>query len=219
MKHYVYRLDDPLTGEFYFGSRSCIGKIEDDSYMGSYCTWKPEDGSRLIKTILKSNFRKRETAIRYESKIIKQNINNPLNRNYNIPTEGWHTHGLIHTEETRNKIKQKRAKQILSEHQLYVLRNNNLGKKFSSEHRNKLSNSKLEYYKNNTVYNKGIEMPEWVGRKVSEAKTGTHLSKEHKMILSQKALNRVNVKCIHCGKSGHKGIMTRWHFDNCKYKK
>lgn len=23
MKHYTYRLDNPITGEFYFGSRSC----------------------------------------------------------------------------------------------------------------------------------------------------------------------------------------------------
>ena len=23
MKHYVYRLDDPITNEFYIGSRSC----------------------------------------------------------------------------------------------------------------------------------------------------------------------------------------------------
>lgn len=219
MKHYVYRLHDPITKEYYIGSRSCECKIEDDDYMGSMQTWKPTDSSKLVKTILKSNFRKRETAIRYESKIIKENINNPLNRNYNIPTEGWHTLGKKHTEETRSKIKQKRAKQTLTEIQLHVLRTNNLGKKFSKEHRDKISNSKLEYYKHNNVYNKGVPTPEWVRKRISESKMGTKLSDEHKMKLSELALNRVNVKCPYCDKKGHVGIMSRWHFDNCKYKK
>lgn len=29
----------------------------------------------------------------------------------------------------------------------------------------------------------------------------------------------VKVKCPHCDKEGGKGVMIRWHFDNCKYKK
>jgi len=104
MKHYVYRLEDPITNEFYIGSRSCKCDIKDDPYMGSYYTWKPEDKSILVKTILKSNFRKRETCIKYEAKIIKENIDTKLNRNYHIPKAGFHTMGKSCSDETRKKL-------------------------------------------------------------------------------------------------------------------
>ena len=88
MKYYVYRLDDPITKEFYFGSRQCKCDIENDPYMGSMSTWSP-DKSKLIKSILKSDFENRETALQYESNIIKENIKHPLNRNYHVPNKGF----------------------------------------------------------------------------------------------------------------------------------
>jgi len=33
--HYVYRINNPSTGEYYIGKRTCSGPIEEDSYMGS----------------------------------------------------------------------------------------------------------------------------------------------------------------------------------------
>jgi|APSaa5957512622_1039677.scaffolds.fasta_scaffold02537_5 hypothetical protein len=93
IRFYVYRLDDPITGEFYIGSRQCECDIHDDTYMGSYTAWKPDDKSRLIKTILKSNFRKRKTALLYEIKLIKKNINDELNRNYHIPPDKFYPKG------------------------------------------------------------------------------------------------------------------------------
>ena len=30
--------------------------------------------------------------------------------------------------------------------------------------------------------------------------------------------NKLQVTCPHCGKTGQKMIMARWHFDNCKFK-
>ena len=80
---------DPITNEFYYGSRSCDCNPEDDPYMGSYAAWYPEDKSRLIKTILKSNFRKRSTAVVHEAKLIKKDIKHPLNRNYHIPNKDF----------------------------------------------------------------------------------------------------------------------------------
>jgi len=103
MKYYVYRIDDPITKEFYIGSRSCKCEILEDNYMGSYKTWKPEDKTRLVKTILKSNFRKIETCIIYEAKLIKKNINDELNRNYHIPNEGFHTTGVKYSDDVRQK--------------------------------------------------------------------------------------------------------------------
>jgi hypothetical protein len=101
-KYYVYKIEDPETCEFYIGSRMCNCNPIYDTYMGSYKRWKPKFPNRLIKTILKSNFRKRETCIRYESNLIKQNIDNELNRNYHIPNIGFICKG--HTDITKRKI-------------------------------------------------------------------------------------------------------------------
>jgi hypothetical protein len=46
-------------------------------------------------------------------------------------------------------------------------------------------------------------------------------STAHRKKLSdvQKGKPKAIVTCSHCGKEGGKGIMQRWHFDNCKHKK
>jgi hypothetical protein len=108
-RYYVYRIDDPVSNQFYFGSRTCECAIEDDLYMGSMKTWKPDDPTRLVKTILKSNFRKRETAIMYEATLIKKYINDPLNENYHIPSVGFYGgfDGKTHTNLSKMNISSK----------------------------------------------------------------------------------------------------------------
>ncbi len=102
--HYVYRLDHIDTGEFYFGSRSSKYHPSVDTYMGSMKTWKP-DKTKLKKTILKDDFKDRNDAMNYESKIISEDINHELNRNYNIPNRGYHTEGTINLrDENGNKF-------------------------------------------------------------------------------------------------------------------
>jgi len=93
--HYVYHLIDPVTGQFYYGSRTCKGITpqEDVKYKGSMTSWKPEDKTRLVKTILKE-FSTREEAILYEIEMIKLFVNEDLNENYHIPTVGFSTLGL-----------------------------------------------------------------------------------------------------------------------------
>ena len=93
MKHYVYQITDPNTGEFYFGSRSYDDPVNDD-YMGSYITWNPEDENRLVKEIIKDDFDTREDAIKYEAKLIEESITDKLNRNYYIPNKGFHRYGI-----------------------------------------------------------------------------------------------------------------------------
>jgi len=182
MKHYVYRLDDPITKEFYFGSRSCKCEIIDDTYMGSYKTWKPEDKSRLIKTILKTDFDTVESMIEYEAKSITEYIANSLNRNYHIPTRGFHTYGLqprlnkVHTKLSRkkmsiartgvkmsNEIKQKISKaqkgKIKSDETCRRLSVSHKGKQFSEEHKRNIAKSK---YKKIIQYtNTGEFIKEW----------------------------------------------------------
>jgi hypothetical protein len=103
--HYVYKIVDPETGEYYIGCRSCNCNIEQDSYMGSYSTWKPTNCERLQKYILKSDFSNRDDAMMYEAELIKEHIDNTLNRNYHIPGVGFHTQGAKLSDETKEKLR------------------------------------------------------------------------------------------------------------------
>lgn len=103
MKHYTYKITDPETNEFYYGSRSNENP-ESDSYMGSYVTWTPEDKSRLVKDIIKDDFQTREDAIESESKLIEEHIDDELNRNYYIPNKGFHSLGRTKSQGEKNKI-------------------------------------------------------------------------------------------------------------------
>jgi len=108
---YAYKIIDKTTNEFYYGSRSCYGNPTDDnSYMGSMVTWKPNK-ENLIKEILKDDFNSRDELMEYESNIIKENINNPLNRNYHIPNEGFHVDGSVGRLYKTKKILLEKAKQ------------------------------------------------------------------------------------------------------------
>lgn len=93
-KHYVYKITDPVTNEYYIGSRSC-NDISTDDYMGSYYVWKPEDVTRLVKEIIEENFETREDALEYEAKMIESCINDSLNRNYSIPDKNFHNTNKI----------------------------------------------------------------------------------------------------------------------------
>lgn len=94
--HYVYKLVDVSSGEYYYGSRSCNSPAVDDvKYMGSYKIWKPNKNN-LVKIILKENFSNRQEAINYESHLIKDSINDDKNKNYHIPsTDKFITTGFV----------------------------------------------------------------------------------------------------------------------------
>jgi hypothetical protein len=109
--YYVYKLTDKITNEFYYGSRSCYGNSSDDtSYMGSMVTWQPNK-INLIKEIIRDDFNSRDELMRYESSIIKEHINNPLNRNYHIPNEKFHIDGSAGRLYKTRKILLEKAKE------------------------------------------------------------------------------------------------------------
>jgi hypothetical protein len=92
--HYVYKLTEESTGNFYYGSRTCRCEPIDDAYMGSMYTWKPNK-KLLKKEIIKFDFTSREDAIIEESKLIKNSIKNPLNKNFHIPNKGFYNKSRI----------------------------------------------------------------------------------------------------------------------------
>jgi len=90
--------------------------------------------------------------------------------------------GREHTEEAKEKIREARLDQIPP----------NLGRKFSKEHRKKIS----ERQKN---------IPKSYESNQKRSKTMSGIAKP-------------KVKCPHCGKEGGAPQMKQWHFDNCKRK-
>ena len=136
--HYVYRIDLTETGEFYFGSRTCKCHPKNDTYMGSMVRWKP-DKSKLIKSIINDTFLNRTDAVKAESTLIKENINNPLIRNYYIPNENFHTTGWGYCT---GKIGP-RKNAIISTNQREKQRQMILGKKHTDTTKHKMSESHL----------------------------------------------------------------------------
>ena len=192
MNYYVYRLDDPITNQYYFGCRSCkCAPVNDIDYMGSMKTWVP-DRSRLVKTIIKTGFNSMSTALEYESILIEKDIDNPLNENYYIPNKGFHASGLRHSEENKKKMSDI-AK----------------GRIFSESHKKHLRESHIGYV-----------MSDFQKEKIRQSNLGRKWSKESKQNMSLVAKNRPKVllKCPHCDEESYNLIIHRWHFDNCKFK-
>jgi hypothetical protein len=153
MKHYVYKIEDSITNEFYFGSRTCKCNPSNDKYMGSMQTWKPNK-LNLTKTILCDEFLNREDAILMEAQLISEHINNPLNRNYYIPNKGFHTVGYgywtgktgpntgkKHTYEVKEKQRIMMLGTTHSEETKNKMSKSHMGLIKTSEHRKKLSKS------------------------------------------------------------------------------
>ena len=149
--HYTYIVNNRETGEFYIGSRSCNCKSEEDiKYMGSMVAWKPNKND-LIKTILNDKFLTREEAIKEEIQLIKENINNPLNKNYNIPGLGFHNTGRVFEKSVRDKMrlarlgdKNPRYGNPHSEETKEKIRIKAKGRIYSEETRKRLSDARIK---------------------------------------------------------------------------
>ncbi|MCK9574694.1 MAG: hypothetical protein WC979_00090 [Candidatus Pacearchaeota archaeon] len=102
MIHYVYKVTDIETGQFYIGSRSTKLNSELDDYLGSWKVWKPKVAN-LRKEILKDDFNCREDAMKFEAEEITKVINDPLNENYHIPGIGYCVNGRVTVKDKNGK--------------------------------------------------------------------------------------------------------------------
>jgi hypothetical protein len=101
-KYYVYEIKDLITNQYYIGSRGCYGEVNEDKYLGSPKTWKPNK-KRLIKKIIEV-FKTREEAINFERLLIIENLSNELNMNFSIPHTKIHRENLITAKDKSGKI-------------------------------------------------------------------------------------------------------------------
>jgi len=102
-RHYIYRIEEQCTGEFYWGVRSCICTPIDDPYMGSMITWRPNK-CNLIKTDI-IEYPNRSEADKAEMIKIDYYCDKdkfPLNRNYHNG-KSFRCRNMPITCETREK--------------------------------------------------------------------------------------------------------------------
>jgi len=158
-RHYVYRVEEKITKEFYWGVRSCSCNPAEDKYMGSMIAWKPNK-LNLIKTNI-IEYPSREEANIAESIIISYYINKtkfPLNRNYYVHPK-FCTYGRPLSEETKIKLS-----------------NINRGKPKpprTKEHTEKLRQAQI-----------GRKATPTAIENMRNAATGRKLSEEHKLAIS-----------------------------------
>lgn len=164
MYHYVYIVEDPITKEYYIGSRSCeCLPIDDVKYKGSQYHWKltKEQKCSLIKTIIKYDFEDRHSAILYEAQLIKKHFKDPLNRNGTIPDGKCHTKGkAVVKDKDGNVFCVELTDSRYASGELVSV---SKGKKFTEEHKAKISF-------------KGKKHSEETKRKMSEARKGKKLN-------------------------------------------
>lgn len=140
MNHYLYKITNLETNEYYLGVRSCKCLPEEDKYMGSSSIWNKQfiknNKKILYKEILNSSFNSRKDANESEVKLLKEHELDPLCINvlYDIipshlgkkQTEEWinkrkrsgEQNGMFgkhHTEETKKIISEKIKGKVVSE--------------------------------------------------------------------------------------------------------
>ena len=139
-------------------------------------------------------------------------------------TETYDKTGKL-SEETKRLIGDRHRGKITSEEHKQKLSKffkGKPGKKLSEEVKMKMRKPKpprsKEHCKKLSECRKGKALTEEHKKKQSEALKGIVRSEETKKKLSEKAKQRMKKTCPHCDKVGDPGLMTLWHFDNCKNK-
>lgn len=218
MIHYVYKIIDPITKEYYIGVRSFKGRVEDDSYMGSMITWKPEDKSRLIKEVIKDDFTSRTQANLFERDLqiiaLKEN-KDPLCMNGYISDVGFCTYGKPKSDETKRKLSTATTNHFKNlsddEYNKFVktMRNAVMGIKNPFYGRRHTDETKKQISKSHPYPTRGKSFDEYYGKDRAD---------EMKRKISESALNRKKLECPYCSKLVDPGNAKQFHFDRCKYK-
>ena len=120
--------------------------------------------------------------------------------------------GRRHTEETKEKFKNR----VLSSETKKKISETKKGTKHTAETKEKMSESRRG--EKSVMF--GKQKSSETKKKISEALSGRTLDITVKLKISQtlKGIPKPKVECPHCGKKGDIGSLTRWHFNNCKFK-
>ena len=231
MYHYVYKLEHMETREFYIGSRSCKCHPSMDSYKGSMLTWKA-DKNKLIKTIIKEDFSNRSEANLYESELIRKFIDGPLNMNFHIPGEKFHTVGMASVIDMNGNIflVDKDDERILNGELKHVWRgkkHSDVSKKImsdSAKNRKITTEKEAERRQKISQTMKGVPKSKDFCENMSNTRTGennpfSRFLKLNNLQSPTKGKKYERSECPHCKRMIAKSVIHVAHLDNCKMKK
>ena len=180
---YVYRLDHPVTGEFYIGFRTANTVRAKEDFGSIYFT-----SSKYVKPrfhefdyYIIAEFFNSDDAYTFEQSLIEENWGDPLLLNKHFERNGkfvFTNKGGTVSEETKLKISNTLAGRPRSEETKLKISNTLAGRPRSEETKLKLSNSLKGKPKSKQAIEKsadakrGIPRSEETKRKISEAQRG-----------------------------------------------
>lgn len=171
MNHYIYKILNIETQQYYIGVRSCKCEIKDDPYMGSSQIWNKQyikDNKTILNKEILEVLETRSIANEREVFNLKLHEQDPLciNTLYDIiPShldekqseehinkrkmigEKNGMYGKHHSEETKQKISKTLKGRVVSEEARKKIGDFNRGKVVSEETRNKLSKARSKIRK------------------------------------------------------------------------
>ena len=121
-------------------------------------------------------------------------------------------YGKHHTEETKERLRQA-----------------NLGKILSEEHKQKISDTLkgIRCGEDNPMYGRHHSEQSKRAKSIGSINASNKYKEEHNgehwntgREITEETRDKLTIfrKCPYCGKEGRGSAMIRWHFDNCKYK-
>jgi len=204
---YVYRLDNPITGEFYFGYRKA-NKIPSHLDLPNYKTSAPKvtNTFEVFEWKILAEFYDGDDAYDHEQLTIYENWDNPLllNKSCFYGKGKFNRNNTSPSIETRLKV----SKSML-------------GIKNTEQHNKNISISNTgktrtpEQNKRNSNDRKGKTASDETKEKMSNSHKGTPKSEQHRLNMCKP---KPRIECPYCNKIGANGLMKRYHFDNCKLK-
>jgi len=234
--NFVYITTNLINKKQYIGEHSTNNDDLDKNYLGSgrpyFQNAIKEYGKENFKREILEFFPTKQEAFNAQEKYINE-YNTLVPNGYNLcPTGGMNISGCW-SKESKEKLSKTMSK-ILTGRKFTQNHKDNLSKakkgcksavkgighkqllinvygeeeglKRFEEFKQKQRNKKVGIKLKNPVWNKGIPETEEHKKHVSESLIG-------------KSHNLREVICPHCNLKGKGGNMTRYHFDNCKFKK
>lgn len=200
---YVYVIINTINNKKYIGVSMKCDEKSVKNYFGSGLAIKEsikKYGKENFKKEILKKFNSENGARNYERELINELNAIDSNDYYNLVAGGYGggVKGRIISDETKKKI----SNSLLG-HKNY---------KPTEEHKKKLS----EKFKGRISPMKGKTQNEITKQKISEV---TKLRWERNELTSYSGYKHEIIKCPHCEKTGGKGAMKRWHFENCKINK
>jgi hypothetical protein len=187
MNYYVYQYLRENNTPYYIGS-GCNGRAYSKQHT---CNLPPKERIVFVETNM-SEEDARQLEIELIAKYGRKDNGTGILRNLTDGGEG--SSGRVYSEETKQKLREARALQMISDETRKKMSEAHTGRVHSEETKAKMAKAAK-------------------GRKKSPEELAKIREARAKQVITTK-----QVTCPHCGKTGGNRIMPRYHFDNCKAK-